>query len=112
MKKVNIVKKNQEFNNIIKVGKKFTTDIFYVYIVDNYKNYNRYGISVSKKVGNAVVRNKYKRRIKSIIDGEKIKFSGLDIIIISRPKLKFCDYQYIKNNIIKLIGMIGDKNEK
>lgn len=112
MKKINIVKKNQEFSNIIKIGKKLSSDIFYIYIVDNFRDYNRYGISVSKKVGNAVVRNKYKRRIKDIIDKENISFNGKDIVIISRPKLKFCDYLYIKNNIIKLIGMIGEKNEK
>jgi len=112
MKKVNIVKKNIEFNNIIKIGKKYSTDIFYVYVVDNPYNYNRYGISVSKKIGNAVIRNKYKRRIKDIIDDANIKFNGLDIILISRPKLKYCDYNYIKKNIINLIGTIGDKNEK
>ena len=48
MKKINIVKKNTEFNNIIKIGKKYSNDIFYIYIVDNSCLYNRYGISVSE----------------------------------------------------------------
>lgn len=109
MKKNNIVKKNTEFNNIIKVGRKYYNDIFYVYIVNNSFSYNRYGISVSKKVGNAVVRNKYKRRIKDIIDDIDIKFNNKDVVIISRPKLKFCEYNYIKSSIIKLFGMIGEK---
>lgn len=109
MKKINIVKKNTEFNNIIKVGRKYYNDIFYVYIVNNSFSYNRYGISVSKKVGNAVVRNKYKRRIKDIIDDIDIKFNNKDVVIISRPKLKFCEYNYIKSSIIKLFGMIGEK---
>ena len=99
MKKINIVKKNTEFNNIIKVDKKYYNDIFYIYIVDNSYPYNRYGISVSKKVGNAVTRNLYKRRIKDIIDDMDIKFKGKDVVIISRPKLKFCDYNYIRNSI-------------
>ena len=60
MKKINIVKKNTEFNDIIKNGIKYSNDLFYVYIVDNSFMYNRYGISVSKKIGNAVTRNKYK----------------------------------------------------
>lgn len=112
MKKINIVKKNTEFNSIIKKGKKYSTDIFYIYIVDNSCPYNRYGISVSKKVGNAVTRNLYKRRIKDIIDDADIRFNNKDVVIISRPKLKFCDYNYIKDNIIKLFGMIGDGYEK
>lgn len=64
---------------------------------------------MSKKVGNAVVRNKYKRRIKDIIDDIDIKFNNKDVVIISRPKLKFCEYNYIKSSIIKLFGMIGEK---
>lgn len=112
MKKINIVKKNTEFNNIMKIGKKYSSDIFYVYVVDNSYSFNRYGISVSKKVGNAVTRNKYKRRIKDIIDDIDINFKGKNIVIISRPKLRFCDYGYIKNNIINLFSMIGEKNEK
>lgn len=112
MKKINIVKKNTEFNNIIKIGKKYLTDIFYIYIVDNSLPYNRYGISVSKKVGNAVIRNKYKRRIKDIIDDIDIRFNNKDVVIISRPKLKVCDYNYIKKNIINIFGVIGEKNEK
>lgn len=112
MKKINIVKKNTEFNNIMKIGKKYSSDIFYVYVVDNPYNFNRYGISVSKKVGNAVTRNKYKRRIKDIIDDIDINFKGKNIVLISRPKLRFYDYDYIKNNIINLFSMIGEKNEK
>lgn len=112
MKKINIVKKNTEFNNIMKIGKKYSSDIFYVYAVDNSYTFNRYGISVSKKVGNAVTRNKYKRRIKDIIDDIEINFNGKNIVIISRPKLRFCDYDYIKNSIINLFSMIGEKNEK
>ena len=112
MKKINIVKKNTDFNNIIKIGKKYYNDIFYIYIVDNSYPYNRYGISVSKKVGNEVTRNLYRRRIKDIIDDIDIKFNNKDVIIISRPKLKFCNYNYIKNSIIKIFGMIGEEYEK
>ena len=112
MKKINIVKKNTEFNNIMKIGKKYSCDIFYIYVVHNSYNFNRYGISVSKKVGNAVTRNKYKRRIKDIIDDIDINFEGKNIVIISRPKLRFCDFDYIKNSIINLFSMIGEKNEK
>lgn len=111
MKKVNIVKKNIEFNNIIENGKKYYSDIFFVYIKENGST-NRFGISVSKKIGNAVTRNKYKRRIKNIIDKYDFNYEGYDMIFISRPKLKEYEYSYIKENIFKLLNMIGENNEK
>lgn len=112
MRKINIVKKNTEFSYIIKNGKKFYSDIFNVYIMDNSYNYNRFGISISKKVGNAVKRNKYKRQIKNIVDNMDINFIGFDILIISRIRLKDSNYSYIKSNILNLFNMIGEKNEK
>lgn len=112
MKKLNIIKKNDEFNYIINNGKKYYSELFYLYMLKNNLDYNRYGISVSKKIGNAVVRNKYKRRIKFIIDNLKINFKGYNIVIISRPRLKFSDYNSLKSNIVNLFNMIGEKNEK
>lgn len=111
MKKYNIIKKNTEFNYIIKNGKKFSSDIFFIYIIKN-DNHNRFGISVSKKIGNAVIRNKYKRRIKDIIDKYEFSYDGFDFIFISRSKLKEYDYIYMKENINKLLNMIGENNEK
>ena len=67
MKKINIVKSNREFNEVINKGIKHKNTIFYLYILKNDYKYNRYGIAVSKKIGNAVTRNKYKRQIKDIL---------------------------------------------
>lgn len=112
MKKINIVKKNTEFSNIIKNGKKYYSNILNIYILKNSYNYNRFGISISKKIGSAVVRNKFKRQIKDIIDKTNIKFSGYDVLLISRSSLKDSKYVDIKLNILNLFNMIGDKNEK
>ena len=112
MKKINIVKKNTEFNNVIKTGYKFKSDIFYINILKNDLSYNRYGIAVSTKIGNAVVRNKYKRQIKDIIDDINIKFNGYDLIFIARLNIKNYKYIDIKEDIIKLISRIGEIYEK
>ena len=112
MKKMNIVKKNTEFRYIMKDGKKYYCDILNLYIIKNSYNYNRFGISISKKIGSAVIRNKFKRQIKDIIDNLDIKFNGYDILLISRSNLKDSNYLYIKSNILNLFNMIGDKNEK
>jgi ribonuclease P protein component len=112
MKKKNIVKNNVEFNNIINVGKRFSSELFFVYMLENSFLYNRYGIAISKKIGNAVIRDKYKRQVKDIIDDIKINFNGYDCIFIARPNIKKYDYQKIKDNMIYLTDKIGEKNEK
>ena len=63
MKKEDIVINNHEFNNIIKNGKYKKNNEFVIYYLDNNLDHPRFGISVSKKIGNAVTRNYYKRII-------------------------------------------------
>lgn len=113
MKKINIVRKNTEFNNIIKVGKKYKSKLFYLCLLDNNYKFNRYGIAVSTKIGNAVTRNKYKRQIKNIIDKINVQTaSDYDIIVIARGNIKESNYNEIKEDICNLINMIGEFNEK
>lgn len=113
MKKINIVRKNTDFNNIIKVGKKLKNNLFYMYFINNDLKFNRYGIAVSTKIGNAVNRNKYKRQIKDIIDKMNIQISNnCDIIFIARTNIKESSYDAIKNSICNLINMLGELNEK
>ena len=111
MKKNNIIKKNTDFSKIIKSGFKITNSIFNVYILEN-KKINKFGISISKKVGNAVKRNKFKRQIRSIIDSYDFNYDGYDIIFISRLNLKNAKYNDIKSEIFKVLDMIGEKYEK
>ena len=56
------------FENIIKKGKCRKNQSFVIHFKKNNLPYDKYGISVSKKLGNAVFRNKYKRKLRSIID--------------------------------------------
>ena len=66
MKKINILKNNRDFNRIIKNNKSFKYKDYIIYIERDTNDLYKFGISVSKKIGNAVVRNKLKRQIKNI----------------------------------------------
>ena len=89
MKKYEVIKNNREFDNIISKGKCVRNNDFIIYYIDNQFNYNRYGISVGKKVGNAVNRNYYKRVIRNICDiYKKVYSNNRDYIIIMRKGLK------------------------
>lgn len=85
MKKAYVVKKPWEFENIIKNGNCKKNKSFVIHSLKNNLPYDKYGISVSKKLGNAVFRNKYKRKIRIIIDNYKKNYiNQADYIIILR----------------------------
>lgn len=84
MKKINIIKKNIEFNRIIKNTKVYKTKSYIIYIERKEQESFKFGISVSKKIGNAVIRNKIKRQIKSIIDKKDYKNDFNCIIIVRK----------------------------
>ena len=73
MRKLYVVKNARDFERIIKEGHYVKNKSFIIYYSKNDLQYSRYGISVGKKLGNAVFRNKYKRKIRAIIDNYKKK---------------------------------------
>lgn len=115
MKKKFRVKKNYEFENILNSSFYYKNSYFIIYFKKNNYNYSRFGISVGKKLGNAVFRNKYKRKIRSIIDNSKKYYQkNYDYIIIMRKGCINCNYETIQNSFIELVSKInkGDNNEK
>lgn len=92
MKKKNILKKNIEFQRIIKTNKSLISREFIIYIERVSSDYYHFGISVSKKLGNAVIRNKLKRQIKSIIDKKDYQ-NNFNCIIILRKAILGCTFK-------------------
>ena len=108
MKKRNIIQKEKEFTEIINNCSYKKNNYFIIYYREN-KEQNRYGISVPKKTGKAHIRNKIKRRVKSIIDhNEKDVHSPFDYVIIIRKRLIELDYHQIETNLINLLNKIGE----
>lgn len=115
MKKINIVKENKIFNEIINTSKCYKNRNYVIYykINKNNKNY-RFGISVGKKIGKAVIRNKLKRQIRNIIDNHK-KFYDFnkDYIIIVRKNCLNLNFLEMNESFLELINKIREeKNEK
>ena len=87
MKKKFIVKTTRDFEDIIHTGQCIKNKYFVIHCKKNNMKYDRFGISVSKKLGNAVFRNKYKRKLRAIIDNYKKHYENCeDYIIILRKE--------------------------
>ncbi|HKM04579.1 MAG TPA: ribonuclease P protein component, partial [Lachnospiraceae bacterium] len=78
------LKSNRDFQNVYKKGKSYANKYMVMYVLENDQNINRIGISVSKKVGNSVVRHHITRLVReSYRLQENIFNSGLDIVVIA-----------------------------
>jgi len=103
------IKKKIDFVKVSKKGKKFFTQGF---ILQKYKrdfsskeNTARVGFTITKKIGNAVVRNKIKRRFRAIIKEVLNNYlkKNYDYVIVANKKSLVMDYKELKKDVIKVI---------
>lgn len=111
MKKINIVKKNEDYNRIINDNKPYKYKDYIIYIEWTSDNIYHFGFSVGKKIGNAVIRNKVKRQIKNILDKFIFK-NGFNCIIIVRRGILEKNFQEIEKDLSDIIEKIKIKKEK
>ena len=110
MKKIEIIKSSREYTEIINSSRSKKSKYFSVYYRKN-NDSNKYGITVPKKTGTAVTRNKIKRRIKNIIDNnKKVVHNGYDYVITVKKGILDLTYKQVEEELLKLIS-IGDKVE-
>ena len=99
MKKEFRVLKNYEFSSIIQNRQFVKSSSFVCYFQKRKLDHARVGISVGKKLGNAVCRNKVKRQIRSIVDDIFTFEEGYDLIIIVRPAYANKSFEENKNEM-------------
>ncbi|MEK6190560.1 MULTISPECIES: ribonuclease P protein component [Paenisporosarcina] len=101
MNKRQRVKKNGEFQKIFKRGKSFANRQFVVYLLPKEGQQEfRIGLSVSKKVGNAVVRNRIKRYIRqSFLELKDEINQNMDYVIIARNQAASLDFHESKKSL-------------
>lgn len=114
MNKRQRIKRNAEFQEIFKKGKSFANRQFVVYCLTKEEDYYRVGLSVSKKVGNAVVRNRIKRYIRqTFLEIHDQVYSKMDYIIIARnpaAKLDFHETKKSLEHVLKIAKVIQKKS--
>lgn len=97
------LKKNSYFQNVYKNGKSYANRFFVMYVLKNNLGKNRLGISVSKKVGNSVIRHHITRLVRESYRLQEEMFnSGLDIVVIARVSAKNVSYHDTEKAILHL----------
>lgn len=112
MKKKYRVKRNEDFSNIISKKQSFANRSFIIYYKKNEEKYSRVGISVGKKIGNAVIRNKIKRQVRMMVQ-EIFDFQEpIDYVIIIRKKYISLSYEENKKELLYIYQKINRRMGK
>ena len=97
------LKSNSDFRRVYRGGKSYANKYLVMYVLENGTDQNRLGISVSKKVGNSVVRHRITRLVReSYRLHENIFNSGLDIVVVARKSAASASYAEIESAILHL----------
>ena len=106
MKKSFRVKREKDFKAIFKDGTSFANRKFVVYQLENQQNHFRVGLSVSKKLGNAVTRNQIKRRIRHILQSVKGSLvEHVDFVVIARKGVETLEYAEMEKNLLHVLKL-------
>jgi len=106
LKKSFRVKREKDFNAIFTDGTSFANRKFVVYQLENQKSHFRVGLSVSKKLGNAVTRNQIKRRIRHILQSVKGSLvEHVDFVVIARKGVETLEYAEMEKNLLHVLKL-------
>ena len=108
MKHSESLKKNRDFQAVYQSGRSYGNRYLVMYVSRTDTNKNRLGISVSKKVGNSVVRHRITRLIRERYRLNELRFvEGLDLIVVARPGAKGRNFFEIESALLHLAGKQG-----
>ena len=99
------LKKRACFLRVYELGIAKADKYLVVKSASNDLEYSRYGFSITKHIGNAVVRNRIRRKLKEIMRAVQVK-SGYDIVLIARTEIVNADYHQLARSVAKLLDRV------
>lgn len=108
MKHTYSLKNNYDFRRLYAKGKSKADPLLAVYCRFNSRRYNRLGLTTGAKLGNAVLRNRLRRRIREAyrLNEDKLR-TGCDIVVVGRMRAVKADYRAIEHSLIHLFRSLG-----
>lgn len=102
------IKQNYEFRRVYRAGKSAASGLIAVYCRRRRGGDSQLGITVSTKVGKAVVRNQIRRRLKEIYRLHELEFRrGFDVVVVARVKSRGATYQQLEKDFLRLADKLG-----
>ena len=110
------IKNNYEFRRLYSTGKSVATPYLVVYCRKTRRDHNRLGITVTAKLGKAVIRNRVRRRLREIyrLNQDKLQ-QGYDIIVVARVRSVKAEYRQMENAYLaacKKLGLLLSDEER
>lgn len=96
-----------EFERVYKQGTAYRGKLFSVHAFPNEIGTLRLGLSVSRKVGNAVVRNTLRRRIREIFAASAGRGGGLDLVVSARPAARDATFEELRAEFDRAVRKLG-----
>ncbi len=108
MKKTVSLKENHLFRRIYQKGKTAADGRLALYVRRSGGRKNRLGLTVSTKVGCAVVRNRIRRRLREIYRLHEDQMAeGMDVVVVARARAAFSSYGQLERSFLALAGKLG-----
>lgn len=113
MKYTVFLKENRVFRRLYAKGKSAVGPAMVLYCRKNGRKENRYGITVSTKLGKAVIRNRVRRRLREIYRLNAHRFKpGYDIVVVARSRSVGAAYQKLEAGFLSACGKLGLLEER
>lgn len=102
------LKQNHEFRRLYNKGKSAVSPYFVIYCRKNHREMSRLGITTSVKLGNAVKRNRVRRRIRALYRTNEMHIlSGYDIVVVARTRAIFGNYADLEEHFRRQLRKLG-----
>ena len=104
------LRKTPEFQKVFQARNVVSDAVLVVFVIPNEKDQSRLGLSVSKKVGNAVVRNHWKRRIREAFRKNQDRFvRHFDLVVVPQRGAELPKAAAVERSLVKLVAKIAKK---
>jgi ribonuclease P protein component len=112
------LRNSRQFRKVYDQGQRYHTPHFSAFILRNDGIEQRIGITVTRKIGNAVIRNRCKRRLREVIRGfftqapDSLTAPGYDLVINAKSSLVDAEFKQVQASFARVIAKIGESPRK